>query len=763
MLKKKPLAAAALAAFALPAFAQVSSAPSTAPLSTARAAPASALLAQASASTAMPSASPTTATTAATAAPAASPAASTPSAEPTLPAVHVSAGAQRQDFQPGLSSVGGKTPTALRDIPQTVTIVNKAVMQSQGVTSFQDALRNVPGITIGAAEGGTIGNNINLRGFTARTDIYLDNFRDRGQYYRDTFYLESIDVLYGPSSMLFGRGSTGGVINQVSKKATLNPVDEVSTTVGTDNRFRTSVDLDHPLSETSAVRINAYGQSMGSSRADEKNKDWGVAPTARFGIGTPTEITLSALIEHNRDQPDYGVQALNGSPYAPNRGIFYGEKDDRTVQDVQVLTARVEHHFNDNLSIRNQTQFAHYHTDARETAPQQILTGPLTTSPALTNGNFTTLSPSQLFVRLQSHDRIIDDHSLYNTTDVLAKFYTGSIKHEIVAGVELGRDTYSNQSLTRTNLPIVSLTNPNPSVSPSTAVTGLGNYADASANSFAAYANDTVTLNKEWKVVGGLRWDRYKPELTNTISLPLNSSQTNNFTSVRAGVIYQPSDWQSYYASYGTSFNPSLEALTVTNNTQNLPPESNRSYEVGSKWDLLNGNLSLTQSLFQIEKTNARTQVSSTEYELDGDVRVRGYQFGAAGKLAAGWQIFGGYTYLDALIVKAADGTQGNVPANTPKHMITIWSTYDVAPHWQIGGGPIYMSSRYASNTNYVKTGGYVRWDATVAYIQKKYDVRLNLLNLTNKQYYDALIPSDGGRAVPGIGRALLATVNYRF
>jgi catecholate siderophore receptor len=215
--------------------------------------------------------------------------------------------------------------------------------------------------------------------------------------------------------------------------------------------------------------------------------------------------------------------------------------------------------------------------------------------------------------------------------------------------------------------------------------------------------------------------------------------------------------------SYGTSFDPSLEALTVTNLTQNLAPESTRSYEVGGKWDLLHDNLSITSAFFREEMTNARTQVSPTEYELDGDIRVDGFQAGVTGHITDKWQIYGGYTYMDAIILSALDGTQGHVPANTPRNTLTLWSTYAFTPHWEIGGGPSYMSGRYASNTNYVQVGGYTRWDATAAYHAKQYDVRLNLLNLTNKYYYDALIPSDGGRSVPGIGRTFLATVDYRF
>ena len=245
--------------------------------------------------------------------------AATPAENATLPAVRVTGQADTStDFQPEKSSVGAKVPTALRDIPQAAVVVPKAVLDSQAATSFSDALRNVPGVTIGAAEGGQIGNNINLRGFSARTDIYLDGFRDRGQYYRDTFDLESIDVLYGPSSLYFGRGSTGGVINQVSKQAGLKAHASVSAMVGTSDRYRTSFDINQPLSSTSAVRLNAFGQDLGSTRDVMKNKDYGFAPTVRFGIGTPTEVTLSALIQHNRDQPDYGIPPVNGAPVPMN-------------------------------------------------------------------------------------------------------------------------------------------------------------------------------------------------------------------------------------------------------------------------------------------------------------------------------------------------------------------------------------------------------------------------------------------------------------
>jgi catecholate siderophore receptor len=665
-------------------------------------------------------------------------------------------------YKADTSTVGAKTPTATRDIPQTVTVLDRSLLQAQGATSFQDALRNVPGITIGGAEGGQIGNNINLRGFTARTDIFLDGFRDRGQYYRDTFDLDSIEVLKGPSSMLFGRGSTGGAINQVSKQATLDPLAEVSATIGMDDRYRVTGDFDQPLSDSAAARVNVFGQDNHSTRDVLYNKDAGIAPTLRLGIDSSTQITLSALLQHNNDMPDYGVPPLNGHPAPVNLHNFYGLTDDHTQQDVSVLAARIEHHFSDAVTLRNQTQYSHYTIDARETAASSEVTADGVTLNK-TTGNYTTDPLQDIFAQLGSHDRDIHDSSLYNTTDLITKFDTGSVTNTLITGAELGRDIYTNQGYIRSGLPLLSLLDPVYMPTPANVTTTVGNFADGHANSIAAYVNDSVKLNPEWQVVGGVRRDRFDADLTNTTNMPGHAEQTVYFTSVRGGVIFQPAYEQSYYVSYGTSFDPSLETLTVTNGTQALPPEKNKSFEVGSKWNLFDDRLDLTAALFQIEQTNARTQTSAGEYVLDGNIRVRGGELGATGHLTEQWQIFAGYTRLNALIVKALDGTQGNVPANTPANSATVWNSFKLTPEWELNGGFTYLSQRYASNTNVVSVGGYTRWDTSIAYHQPKYDVRLNLLNLTNKQYYDALIPSDGGRAIPGIGRTALVTVDYRF
>ena len=261
----------------------------------------------------------------------------------------------------------------LRDTPQSVTIITKALMQSQGSTSLTSAVSHVPGVTIGAAEGSQIGTNINLNGFSARTDLYIDGMRDAAQYYRDTFALEEIEVLMGPSSMLFGRGSTGGVINQVFKKPTLTKKEEYSVSGTTNGLFRGTADINLPTSDTSAFRVAAMFQEGAASTRNQTNVlDVGLAPSYKFGIGTPTDVTLYALLQLNHDQADYGVPPVNFFPAQVNRNNAYGFSDDRTDQDVMFVGARVNHKFDENLSVRNQTQLNYVNTNARETAPQSV-------------------------------------------------------------------------------------------------------------------------------------------------------------------------------------------------------------------------------------------------------------------------------------------------------------------------------------------------------------------------------------------------------
>jgi catecholate siderophore receptor len=715
---------------------------------------------------------------------------SDPNAAPaTLQPVTVTGTRPSGDFQVTRGSLNRLGASNLMDVPQSVIVVNKALMQSQGVTSLENAVRNVPGVTIGAAEGGSIGNNINLNGFSARTDIYLDGMRDRGQYYRDVFALEQIEVLMGPSSMLFGRGSTGGVINQVMKKPFLDKATELSGSVTTNGLVRTTADVNVPFEETNAARVSAMFQAGKGSTIDMTNVlDFGLAPSVKLGIGTPTEVTLSAILQHKKDQVPYGVPPLNGFPLNVPRNTAYGFSDDYTEQDVVATYATIDHKFDNNLSLRNQTGFIWVNTYVRETSGNAVGT-------IAANGAFVPAAPgpggtpysgaplSSLFVRQQSRDRNINDISLDNQTELTAKFNTGPIGHTLLTGLQLTYESYTNKGYSRTGscngvpftttfvgcVPAGFTTG---AASPGTSPEVPGNYASSQAWDAGIYANDTIQVMPWLKLVGGVRWDAFTAQVGNSVNsantpgsnaVPY-TTQTIYYTSVRAGAIVEPTPEQSYYFSYSTSFNPSLEQLTSTTGTSVLPPETNEGLEAGIKYELLNGNLSLNAALFQITKNNARTANPDGTFSPEGRIRVQGARVGFAGRILPEWQVFGGYAYLDGRILDGiGTGTTGKVPMNTPRDSANLWTTYTFRDTYEIGGGFFYVGQRYANNTNTVQVPAYWRFDMTAAYKQPTYDIRLNVYNLTNTMYYEQVIASDGGRAVPGAGTTAMLTLNYRL
>jgi catecholate siderophore receptor len=429
------------------------------------------------------------------------------------------------------------------------------------------------------------------------------------------------------------------------------------------------------------------------------------------------------------------------------------------------------------MTLRNEIQSNQVHVDARETASQSL--GLPGSGAGCTPGFCTaplTTPLSQLFVKLQSHDRVITDHAVFDQLDLSARLDTGFAQHEVVAGAEIGQDTYRNQSTSRTGqcngvtmatgyVGCEALLAPVYQDSPADVPEVAGNLSTSRANSYAAYLGDTLSLGPQFKLVGGIRRDRFDATIANSITSPRAVAQDLSYTSYRAGGLWQPTPAQSYYVSYSTSFNPSLEQLTnTTGTTAPLPPETNKAWEAGGKFDLLARKLSLDGAVFQVTQDNARSADASGVYTATGTVRVRGARLGGSGLLARGWKVFAGYSWLDARIIDGIGvGTQGKVPANTPRHSATLWTTCELASHWDLGGGAVYASRRYANNTNVTQVGGYARWDGALGYHQPKYDVRLNVFNLFDRKYFDALIPSDGGRAVPGTGRSAMLSFSYHI
>jgi catecholate siderophore receptor len=696
------------------------------------------------------------------------PAGTSPSAEQTLKPVTVKDQRDReaQGYNPGTTSVG-KQVQALRDIPNSVTVVPEQLMHDRNADTFKEALRNVAGLTFNASEGGRVGDNITLRGFSVVGDLYLDNIRDIAQYNRETFNLESIDVLRGSASMLFGRGSTGGIINQVSKIPRIYQINEASVTLGSYNYKRTTLDLNKALSDTTAIRLNLLAHDQGSFRDEVTNKRFAIAPSIRFGAGTNNDFTLSYYYLKENNIPDYGVPYMNGTPLPVPVNTFYGLANaDYERNSAGIFTAAYTHKFSNTTSLKTALRKADYQRDLWVTAPRLL-------------NNATTLTNKTLVSRGRPA-RGGEESPLTLQTDLNTSFKALGMKHEIITGIELARETSQRWS------------NGNGKVNPPTNVNSSSLIQAPSANALAPNANpvlpagyfdqfrhsynsytgnttglymqDTISVTPQWKAVLGLRHDRLSANYTRTNPVG-NFARSDAVTSKRVGVIYQPSETSSYYASWGTSFNPSAELYQLDAAGSNTPPELNKNVEIGAKWDFMEGDLAVRTAAFRTTKTNERnTDVSSPNlFLLSGRRHTSGVELEVAGRITKAWEMFSSYSAQRGNIDEASfqqAGSLNKIPVNTPNYTASIWTTYRINERWKVGGGVEKVGLRYANTNNTNALPAYTRWDGVVEYKFDPYALQLNIKNLANKDYYEGVY---AGHTVPGTKRTVQVSMNVKF
>lgn len=655
----------------------------------------------------------------------------------------------------------------LRDVPQTITVIPKAVIEAQGASTLRDVLRNVSGITFQAGEGGTpAGDQLTIRGFSARTDMFIDGVRDFGGYSRDAFNMEQVEVSKGPSSSIAGRGSTGGAINQVSKAPTLGRAYNLSVGGGNADYKRTTLDVNQPLDSLgiagAAFRVNAMWTDTGTPGRDEvKSERWGIAPSLAFGLGSPTRFTVSYLHLGQDNLPEYGIPWVgantspvleayaNGQPPVDQRN-FYGLKSrDYEKTDTDVATAQVDHDFSGTLSLRNITRYGRNVRDSVIAAPRFVA---INTSTAITR-------------QLQSRD--MTDTVAANQTNLTARVATGRLQHAFAAGLEFSQETSKNFARTGPAAPTTDLFAPDPNQPYTGPIVRTGAYTDGTANSAAAYLFDTVKLAEQWEVTGGLRWDRFDADYdTVTVAAEkTNFQRTDNMVSWRAGVVYKPKPNGSVYVGYGTSFNPSAEGLSLSASTVELKPEQSRNYEVGTKWDVLQEKLSLTSAVFRTEKTNARTpgvNPGDPLTVLTGEQVVQGLELGLQGRLNASWTALASYSFMHS------DIPQSNTPADldnalalTPQHTLNLWTTYLLPVNITVGGGLQYMDSVFRNTANTAEVPSYWLVNAMASYTVNPFlTFRLNATNLANERYVDRV---GGGHYIPGPGRQVMLSADVKL
>ena len=676
--------------------------------------------------------------------------------ETALPTVNVQSDREREStgYQPGITNTT-KLPLLPRDIPASITTVPRQLMYDRAADSFREALRNVPSLTFNAGEGGRIGDNITLRGYSVVGDLYLDGIRDIAQYNRDLFNIENIDVLRGSASMLFGRGSTGGILNQVSKEPFLYDRYEGTFTVGSYNYFRETADLNKKIGENAAVRVNLMKTDADSFRDGVETHRQGIAPSIRWGIGTANEFSLSYYHLDYDDVPDYGIPYFGGRPLNVPVTRFYGLANaDYQRDSADVLTAGYTHRFSPDTSIKTVLRKGSYSRDLWAVAPR------------LAAG--TTVITDATVINRQAQRRAGEEDTLTSQTDFTTKLEAGGMKHLVLAGVEILHEKAQRWNWAGGGAnPPTTVGNPNsspplPASFYSVARTGMVSY---DADTVGLYAQDMIELTRTWKLLLGARWDHFKADYDRAPPAgPL--ARTDRVWSYRTGLIYQPTDFQSYYVAYGTSFNPSGELYSLDDRGANTPPEKNRNIEVGAKWELFDGNLSFRTALFRTEKSNERNTdlaVSVEQNLLSGKRHTQGVEIEAAGRITSNWEVFGGLAVMKGEI-DAATGQQANtlgkVPINTPSYTFSLWSVYRLGGGWKIGGGAEAVGNRYANTTNTVLVPNYTRWDALLAYEQPRYEIKANVLNVFNEDYYEGVYQ---GHVIPGTKRVLLVTGKLKF
>ncbi len=648
----------------------------------------------------------------------------------------------------------------LRDIPQTITVIPRTVIEQQGATSLTDVLRNVPGLTITAGEGGApAGDNLTLRGNSVRNDIFVDGVRDLNPQSRDPFNIEQVEVTKGPTSVVSGRGSAGGTVNLTSKSPSMNRILGGSVAFGNAGTWRGALDLNTSLArlglgERTAFRLNLLTHNAGvAGRNVVENNRWGVAPSLAFGLGTPTRLTLSYYKLRQDNISDYGIPwvtatsnslaAYRDQPAPVPRETFYGFRDrDREVLDQDTATIRFDHSFSDSAQLRNQLRYGNAGRNSIATPPRFA-------------------SVDSTVINREMRSWVAEDRIWDNQTDLVAQLKTGGIRHSISTGAAFTNEGNKRINRTAPNSP-TTLLNPNPDDVYPGVITTSPFIGDLTANSQSLWIFDTAKFGEHWEATGGVRWDRFSVDGVSTAPAPV--AQDVNMTNLRAGLIYKPVERGSVYASYGTSLSPSLEGLSYGTANTSIPPEKTYTTEVGTKWEVAGNRLLLTGALFRVAKDNARTPgllPTDPPQVLSGRQVSRGVELSASGAITRSLRVLGSYTFINAKIRSSNNPLEvGKYFQNTPANAASVWLTY-TARAFTLGVGPRYMGLRYGNNTNTRKVDGYGTVDAMASYRVNRYlDLRLNLSNLNNVYYFERL---GGGHLIPGASRYVLFSTNLHF
>lgn len=699
-------------------------------------------------------------------------------------------------------SANGKYTQSLLDTPQTITIIPQQLMKDQNATTLQQALQNVPGITFGAGEGGTLpGDNITIRGFNAQQDLFVDGFRDTGIYNRDPFNTDQVEVVEGPASAYSGFGSTGGSVNMITKAPTLTPSYEFDSGYGTNQYYRETVDINQPLTDVlpnAAFRLNGLYQYNNFSERDYiYNSRWGAYPEFTYGLGTDTRATISYLFLQEQDLPTFGLPIVNATGVKANPNLandvnhvapvdysnFYGLVNrDYLKSTTHMPTLQVEHDFDPDLKLTSLTRFGQTYLD-EITTPPRFDTGAVGTH----SGTILPALPAGGMTQEMRGRRQVD--TIYgNQTMVTTNFDTWRLHHDLVATAEISQQQENSRTLLNNSaLSPANTTNGNVTTSLNDP-DGLDAYpfpiswgpeTRTLLNDYAFSMFDSITIEKQWILSGGMRYDHLDATAQNPASTTVpayTAKESNDLASWRLALTYKPVEYGSFYFGYGTSYNPSIQGSAsnssspqgLTSGTANLEPEMDESYEFGTKWNVFDQKLTLTADFFRTIKDNTRIADPNNpgQYILAGRTRVQGIDVGAQGNLTKEWKVYGGYTYLQSeilgnLAAAGAPSTVGNSLPFTPNQSASLWTTYELPWHLTLGTGVQISDKQFGNTNNLASVPGYCTQQAMLEYeANKNLSLQVNVYNLWDEHYI--AVYGNGG-AVPGPGRSVTVTARVKF
>ena len=685
--------------------------------------------------------------------------------ETTLPQVNVQD--ERYDdtpagYQGGTTRVG-KTEQLAKDVPQAVSIVSQQLIEETNANTLKEALRHVSGLTFNAGEGGRVGDNMMLRGFYSFGDLYLDGIRDVAQYNRETFNLEQVDVLRGSAAMLFGRGQAGGVINQASKRPFLENRTELTLTGGTESYQRGTADVNHVLGQHVAARINVMKTDAGSTRDHVESEREGVAPSITFGLGTDHRLTLAHYYLWTHNVPDLGVPYFQFRPLDVPKDRFYGTTDDFEDNRTNISTASYEFSITPESTLRTVLRHADYTRDLWAVAPRLAA-----------GATETTIANGTAIVNRNRQARGGEEETWTSQTDFTTRFSTGAFEHEALIGLELLDEDAGRWSYNAIPGAAPPTTVGNPDASPvlpaSYGNRVKNNIVTYEGFTWAPYVQDMVQILPGWKVFAGARWDDLSADYSTGAEVDYGE------WSYRAGVSHQPTDFQHYYFAWSDSFNPTSDLYQFTPSTTVFPAERSRTLELGAKWELLEGDLSLRTSVYRTEKAwerNTDIETAANNPLLTRERHTDGFELEGAGRITDRWELFAGLALMKARIDEARPNGNPNVeglrPRNAPGYTYNVWTTYELGRNWKVGGGVEAKGERLAygigGGTAAItpnKVPSYTRWDAMLAYEQPRYEIKLNVLNAFDKRYYESVY-ENGGHVLPGTGRVVQLVTELKF